>query len=230
MRTTTLSILSGCIILVIMFSGCGKKPEMIRFAPRTVVFFGDSITFGYGVDTQTESFYALISKIMKAGLYGDVKTVNAGVSGDDTSEALERISTDVITHNPDIVVIAFGLNDCQNNSMTTRKFRENTNAMIAALPSKTEVILATSNTFLDTGRSLWKDLNGSLEPYMEEVRNIAREKGIRLIDVNDAWKEHLTKDQRHMETLYFDPTHPSAKGHRIIYETYMDVLRRVLMK
>ena len=223
-------ILLGCIILVTVISGCGKRPEKAGAPPITIVFFGDSITFGYGVDTETESFFSRINSIMQTGMYGDVRIVNAGVSGDDTSEALRRVTTDVTALNPDIVVIAFGLNDCQNKSMTPAKFRENINNMIAAMPSKSRVILATSNSFLETGQSLWMDLNESLEPYMEVVRATARDRNLSIIDVNSAWKEHLRQDQRHMETFYIDPTHPSAKGHGLIYEAYMNVLRRTLMK
>ena len=223
-------ILLGCIILVTVISGCGKRPEKVSAPPVTIVFFGDSITFGYGVDTETESFFSRINRIMQTGMYGDVRVVNAGVSGDDTSEAIRRVTTDVTALNPDIVIIAFGLNDCQNKSMTPAKFRENINNMIAAMPSKTRVILATSNSFLETGQSLWMDFNEALEPYMEEVRATARDRNLPIIDVNSAWKEHLRQDQRHMETFYIDPTHPSAKGHGLIYEAYMNVLRRTLMK
>ena len=230
MRTITSGIIFSFIILVIMIACCGKKPEEVHRAPRTIVFFGDSVTFGYGVDTETESFYALIGKIMKSGIYGDVLTVNAGVSGEDTSEALGRISTDLAAHNPDIVVIAFGLNDCQNKTMTPGKFRENINKMIEAIPSQTEILLATSNSFMETGQPFRKDFNDLLEPYTKATRNIAREKGLTLIDVNDAWDDYLNKNKKNMESLYVDPTHPSAKGHRLIYATYMDVLRKLLMK
>ena len=218
------------IIFFAIFTGCGKKPAKKVRVPRTIVFFGDSITYGYGVDREKESFYARISKIMESGLYGDIKTINAGASGDDTSEALKRVKTDVSVYNPDIVVIAFGLNDCQNNSMTPQKFRENILSMVAAMPAKTRIVLATSNTFLEGGRSLWKNLNDSFEKYMKELRNLARDNGYPIIYVNTAWGNHIRQDERHKESLYTDPTHPSAKGHRLIYETYMDVLRKIIME
>ena len=225
------TVMLMCINLgIVLLMGCGKKPEKVSVPPLTIVFFGDSITFGYGVDPETESFYARIRNIMQTGIYGEVRTINTGVSGDDTSEALKRIQTDVVDYKPDILIIAFGLNDSQNKSMTVKKFRENINTMISALPPGTQVILATSNTFLDTGQSLWKGMNGSLNLYMEEIRTIAREKKLALIDVNDVWKKQLKRDQRHMEMMYIDPTHPSAAGHSLIYESYMNELRRVMKR
>jgi len=213
----------------VVSTSCGRKPETVREEKKTtIVFFGDSVTNGYGVDEETESFYARIAKIMVSGMYGNVTTVNAGVNGDDTSEALRRVTRDVTSHNPDYVVIAFGLNDCQNRSITPEMYQRNIANMIAAMPGKTRVILATSNSFLETGQSLWKDLNDSLEPYMDSLRSLARERDLTLIDVHTAWENQLRQDQRHMETLYVDPTHPSAQGHRLIYEVYMNTLRRIL--
>ena len=222
--------LYGLIVIIAFISGCAKKPVKVESPPYTIVFFGDSVTYGYGVDTETESFFSRIKKIMQSGMYGKVRVINSGISGDDTSEALSRVTSDVTAHNPNLVVIAFGLNDCQNKSMTSSNFRDNIHNMLAAIPSKTRVILATSNTFLDTGQSLWKDMNSSLDNYMDEIRAISSEKKLTLIDVNSVWKKQLRQDQRHMEYFYVDPTHPSAQGHRLIYETYMNVLRRVIRK
>ncbi len=116
MRTLCASILMCISLGIIMNIGCGKKPEKVSAPPLTIVFFGDSVTFGYGVDTETESFYARIRKVLQTGIYGEVTTINAGVSGDDTSEALKRMPTDVVVHKPDILVIAFGLNEFARKS------------------------------------------------------------------------------------------------------------------
>lgn len=226
--------IGGAVVLCMMmfvYSGCGKKPEpkKTQLPERTIVFFGDSIVYGYGVERDTESFYARISKIMATGLFGPVKTINAGVSGNDTDEALLRVTKDVTVHNPDVVVIAFGLNDCQNKMMTVERFRSNIENMIAAMPSKTKIVMATSNSFLESGQSVWVDMNDSLDPYMEAVRAIAMERKFQLIDVNRVWKDQLERDNRHLESYYSDPTHPSAKGHGLLYEAYMNVLRRMLM-
>ncbi len=220
-------VLAGAFVMIV---NCAKKPEPEIVRPlRTIVFFGDSVTYGYGVDTDKESFFSRIRNVLGTGMYGNVAAINAGVSGDDTSEALKRVTTGVTAHNPDIVVIAFGLNDCQNKAITPEIFRANIANMISGMPSRTRVVLATSNSFLDTGQSSWENMNKSLDPLMNEIRAIARERGLPLIDVHEIWENQLRMDQRHTETFYIDPTHPSAKGHGVIYEAYMSVLRRLLM-
>lgn len=79
-------------------------------ASRTIVFFGDSLTAGYGLeDPASESYPARIQeKIDAAKLRW--RAVNAGLSGETTSGGLRRV--DWILRQPiDIFVLALGGND-----------------------------------------------------------------------------------------------------------------------
>jgi lysophospholipase L1-like esterase len=228
----TLSAIIAALPLVIvtlgLIAGCGRKPEEV-VRPFTIVLFGDSITTGYGVD-DGESYAGLVTKIMGADIYGNISTVNAGMNGDDSAEALKRIERDVLAHKPDIVVIQFGLNDSQNNLVDIGAFRSNISFMVSRLPVGCTPVLMTSNTFLDVGDADWKKRNDSLDAYMNVLREISREKSLPLVDVHDAWEDMLRRDSRHIEALYIDSVHPSPSGHRLIYETIMNVLRRLLVR
>ncbi|MBI3887304.1 MAG: arylesterase [Opitutae bacterium] len=75
---------------------------------RTVVFFGDSLTAGYGVDLD-EAFPALIQKrIDAAGL--PWRVVNAGLSGETTAGGRRRIDW-VLKQRVDCLVLELGGND-----------------------------------------------------------------------------------------------------------------------
>jgi acyl-CoA thioesterase-1 len=77
-------------------------------APRTLVFFGDSLTAGYGVDPD-EAFPALIQKkIDEAGR--SWRVVNAGLSGETTAGGLRRLDW-VLRQPVDLMVIELGAND-----------------------------------------------------------------------------------------------------------------------
>ena len=77
-------------------------------ANKTIVFFGDSLTAGYGL-SEDSAYPALIQKYMKAdGL--DWQVVNAGISGDTTSGGLKRLNW-VMKSGPDAVLVALGSND-----------------------------------------------------------------------------------------------------------------------
>ena len=78
-------------------------------AQKTILFFGDSITAGYGLDDPAQAFPSLIAKrIAQAGL--PFRVVNAGLSGETTAGGLRRI--DWVLRQPiDIFVLELGGND-----------------------------------------------------------------------------------------------------------------------
>ena len=79
-------------------------------APRNILFFGDSITAGYGLkNPSVEAFPALIAEKLKAaGL--PFTSVNAGLSGDTSAGGLRRI--DWLLQKPvSILVLELGGND-----------------------------------------------------------------------------------------------------------------------
>ena len=73
-----------------------------------VVFFGDSLTAGFGLSPD-QAYPALLGrKLTEAGL--PVTVVNAGVSGDTTAGGLRRLDWTLQQH-PDVFVLALGAND-----------------------------------------------------------------------------------------------------------------------
>ncbi len=83
----------------------GKKPSA-----RTLVFFGDSLTAGFGLRRpDVDAFPAVIQrKIDAAGKAWRV--VNAGLSGETSSGGLRRVDW-VLRQPPDAFVLALGAND-----------------------------------------------------------------------------------------------------------------------
>lgn len=76
-------------------------------APR-VVFLGDSLTAGMGLEAE-EAFPAVLGRLLDAeGL--PIEAVNAGVSGDSTAGGLRRLDW-ILRQTPAVVVIGLGAND-----------------------------------------------------------------------------------------------------------------------
>lgn len=94
-----------------------------------VLFFGTSLTAGYGLNPD-EAFPALIEQKARAeGL--PIKAVNAGLSGETTAGALRRI--DWVLRTPaDLVVIEAGANDALRGLSTTAA-KTNLEQLIAAV-------------------------------------------------------------------------------------------------
>jgi acyl-CoA thioesterase I len=77
-------------------------------APKVIIFFGDSLTAGYGLSTK-EAFPAIIEKkLQKNGKAA--KVVNAGLSGETTAGGLSRIDW-VLRQPVDVFVLELGAND-----------------------------------------------------------------------------------------------------------------------
>ncbi len=79
-------------------------------ARRTILFYGDSLTAGYGLNDPTETaFPALIQdKLDEAAL--PYRVVNAGLSGETSSGGLRRINW-VMRQPVDVFVLELGAND-----------------------------------------------------------------------------------------------------------------------
>ena len=97
-------------ILTLIFGFLSGCTLLEAAAPRTVVFLGDSITAGYGLENPVaEAYPALIQeKIRAANLAWRV--VNAGVSGDTTAGGLRRLDW-ILRQHVDVLVVALGGND-----------------------------------------------------------------------------------------------------------------------
>lgn len=102
------SIAITCIILFSLFlsvCGCSKR-EIVNIDSRgeTIVCFGDSITFGYGVG-RNEDYPYLLSQMVA------IPVINAGIDGDTSIDALARLESDALSRKPLLVIIEFGGND-----------------------------------------------------------------------------------------------------------------------
>lgn len=82
-------------------------PSHDESAP-TVVFLGDSLTAGYGLD-ENQAFPALVAEALAAEATS-VRVVNAGVSGDTTAGGLARLDW-ILKQAPDVLVVGLGGND-----------------------------------------------------------------------------------------------------------------------
>ena len=179
-------LLFGFVLLMIVISARAEK----------VVCFGDSVTFGVGVQAPDRTFCEMLGGI------------NRGVPSEDTREALVRFRYDVLSERPDLVLIMFGLND--SLSLDVADYRANLRYMVNKLTRRgASVILMTPNA---TARPWMEELTG---PYVKVARRLARRMGVPLADIHRAFER--SEDLRLL--LDADEAHPNGAGHRVIYKT-----------
>lgn len=86
----------------------GRQAQAPQSDRVTVLFLGDSLTAGFGLDAE-QAFPTLVGQMLEAeGL--PVRIVNAGVSGDTTAGGVRRLDW-LLGQSPDVVVVGLGAND-----------------------------------------------------------------------------------------------------------------------
>ncbi|HXB35553.1 MAG TPA: arylesterase [Puia sp.] len=75
---------------------------------RTIIFFGNSLTAGYGLDPG-QAFPALIGRRLDS-LHLSYKVINAGISGETTADGKSRLNW-ILRQRADIFVLELGGND-----------------------------------------------------------------------------------------------------------------------
>jgi acyl-CoA thioesterase-1 len=104
--TTSRRRLLATGLLAATLAACDKKAPKGRAVPRgaTVLALGDSITYGTGATPET-SYPTVL-----AALTG-WNVINAGVPGNTSAQALERLPGLLQEHKPELVIVSIGGND-----------------------------------------------------------------------------------------------------------------------
>lgn len=204
-------VLGGAVLAlvaaVLWLSRSGSAPDLRRVANLSapgdaVVFFGDSITQGYGVRPE-ESFPSLVARALV------VPFVNAGVSGDTMAAGLARIERDVLTHRPRLAVVEFGGNDFLRRVPVEDTLRSLETIVDTLIREGMMVAILHVNV----------GMGGDL--YLKGYRTVADRHGAVLIQ--DILNGILTNPDLKSDTI-----HPNAKGHRLIAERVITTLRLLL--
>ncbi|MDF1526930.1 MAG: GDSL-type esterase/lipase family protein [bacterium] len=205
------------LIILLTIIGCSKNDGELRAGfesgrYRTVVAFGDSIVEGY---QQPEGWPEILGRDL-AGRYPGVRVINAGVSGDTAGDGLRRIQKDVLDHQPDLVLVAFGLNDMKNGVQLSQ-FQEDITALVLEISAGGAQPVMLTTTRLQKGASMLARLNPA--PFNESIRTLAKERSIPLIDVNNEFKGLNTHQ------YLMDAAHPNGEG----YRSLADIIRKGLI-
>ncbi len=171
---------------------------------EVVVFFGNSITQGHGVRPE-ESFPSLVARDL------GISVVNAGVPGETTAAGLDRVEQDVLPHRPRVTLVEFGGNDFLRRVPLEETLR-NLDQMVKTLIAQGMMVV-----ILEVNVGLMSD------PYLEGYRRVAERHGALL--VGDILSGILGNSD-----LKVDGIHPNARGHRLIADRVVTVLRPLLQE
>jgi len=113
---------------------------MLNAKDITILFLGDSLTEGYGLNKE-EAFPKLVQNLILKKLKKNVEVINGGVSGSTTSDGLARLKW-YIRKKPDLIFIALGANDGLRGLNLTQSQKNLEEIILYAKKSNAKVFLA----------------------------------------------------------------------------------------
>lgn len=202
------------ILHLLLLALCGLT---LNAAPRTVVFLGDSLTAGHGLDdAATEAYPALIQKRIEAAKL-DWQVVNAGLSGDTTSGGLRRIDW-VLRRPADIIVLELGANDGLRG-LPLELVRANLGAIIDRVLAKNP-----STVVVLVGMRMPVNMGDYATAFDALFPALAKERSLPFIPF-------LLDGVGGVPALNLpDGIHPNAAGHRRVADNVWPVLEPLLQR
>ena len=193
-----------------------STPTPVATRTKALVFLGDSLTAGFGLQP-SEAFPALIAeKVRAAGLPFEVQ--NAGLSGDTSAGALRRV--DWLLQRPiDVLVIELGGNDGLRG-LSVKSLKTNLQKLIDKAKAKNPTL-----KIVIAGMQIPPNLGADYAADFTRVfAELARENNAGLIPFL------LQGVGGHRDLNQPDMIHPTAAGHRIVADLVWRTLEPILRK
>ncbi len=231
-RFTRIQIRLGVLFLCMILAGCGgetqppprpgssesstlpRRDEPGRDLRKRILFFGDSITAGYGLDPE-QAFPAIIQEKLD-DLGWPFEAVNAGLSGETTAGGLRRIDW-MLKQPVDVFVLELGGNDGLRGIQVggTRHNLLEIVAKVKTANPEVSVIVA--------GMRMPPNLGPMFaEQFAAVFPDVADKTGAALIPfIGEGVVGHFNLVQ-------MDGIHPTASGHKVIAETIWEHLEPIL--
>ena len=190
------------------------KEASVIPAKKTIVFYGNSLTAGYGLSTE-EAFPALIrNRIDSLGLAYTV--INAGVSGETTSGGNSRVSW-ILRQPIDIFILELGANDGLRGIPVTET-KKNLQSIINQVKTKypsARIVLAGMQVPPNMGKTYATEFM-NIYPELAKTNNVAL---IPFILEGVGGEAGLNQA---------DGIHPTKEGHEMLAENVWKVLEPIL--
>ncbi len=185
-----------------------EKPD----SRAVIVAFGDSLTAGFGVEPGNSFPDFVQQELDRAGLAWRV--VNAGVSGETTTDGVNRVP-EALSYHPRIVLLEFGGNDGLRG-LPIETTRANLDQMLAAFQkARVPVLLAGMTLPPNYG----PDYIQAFDKIYVELAAKYRVRRIPFL---------LEGVGAHADLMQRDGMHPNAQGNRKVAVTVMLYLRPML--
>jgi len=198
---------AGVLLLLIIWAlwpSPYSKVANLGSRGANIIAFGDSLTAGYGAGAG-EDYPSRLSSLI------GTQVLNAGVSGDTTEMALERIDRDVLSRDPRIVIVGLGGNDYLRGADIAATER-NLRTIIRKIQAAGAMVVLLGFAF----PSLNLD-------YHKMYERVAKDEGCLFLP-------HMLRGILTDTALKSDAIHPNARGYQLMAERIAGPCRKLIRK
>jgi|GEM_PF-653405 len=221
MRKSIILILIVLILAVLGYTFIKSKGEAGQILPtnstsstkNTIVFLGDSITAGYGIE-DNQAFPNLINEYWKENNIS-FKAQNEGISGDTTTDVLSRLDS-VLTDDVYMVFLEIGANDAfaktdigvvrDNIKTIIKRIQDRQIKVVLMAMDLPTVFYLQDSDYVKSFAAIYEEIGKELDvPVMPSLVRENENK-------SDLWQE--------------DRIHPSPKGHELLAKNVLSFLNK----
>ena len=201
-----------------------------------ILFQGDSVTDAgrdRGDCRDMGNGYPKFASAMLTDAYNDLELefVNLGISGNRTSDLLERVSSDVVDVQPDLIVLMIGVNDVwhsagyKNGTVSPEQTEQNLREILTTIREKTNARLLMIEPFM-----LYGSDKEFMLPAMDECIRIERRLAQEFADAYLPLHALLAAATVKQPYTDFSPdgVHPNADGACLIAQHVLDALEPIM--
>lgn len=162
----------------------------------------------------------------------DFEFINLGISGNRTCQLFDRLYTDAIALQPDVISILIGINDVwhryspEHIETTDAQLELNYREILNRIKSQTNAkIMILSPYVLDANDK--DNMKEDLKTVLPIIRKLASEYADVYVPLDELFSESLTKQP---VPMYYSPdgVHPNENGSKFIAEHYAKAIEKIL--
>jgi len=213
------------------------KEGLIEHGPINIVIFGDSVSHGAlngTIDYENVYWNLLKRKFNAYRDYTPVNMINASIGGTTASASVARLEKQVLIHEPDLVIVCFGLNDVNRE---LKDYIEALRYIFKRCQEKNiDLILLTPNmlnTYVaeDTPKQYWDyafktaemQNEGRMDEFVYSAVALAKEMNVTVCDCYSKWKKIAETEDTTM-MLANRINHPTSAMHKMFADALYELI------
>jgi lysophospholipase L1-like esterase len=198
---------------------------------KKIVFFGDSIT---EAGVKPGGYITRIGELAgKENASSKYELAGAGIGGNKIYDLYLRLESDVLSLNPDVVIIFVGVNDVwhkrsHGTGTDADKFEKFYNAVIKKLQEKNVKVILCTPAAIGEKTDFSNELDGDLNHYSNIIRSLAKKNNLTVIDLRQTFLDYNKKfntENKESGILTTDRVHLNEKGNQVVAEEMWKVIR-----